>query len=238
MIEPTEAAPDAAADTPVFYAATEDDARRHALAYAAAVTGGPWTVAASTWEPEVGRLVVRFVRAQPWQSAGWVSGPPAVSPPPPKRFVLKGLAVALVVVLVAITLARFADRVGSVPVGPAASGRPGPSFDARQPADLATLPRLEAVECRFQVPFRAEVTCHDLLMAQDRGNARAGMLRMHVATFASLASDPAPDPVVYLAGGPGGAGIFDFDDYTELPFLDTRDLIVVDQRGTGRSVPS
>ncbi len=51
---------------------------------------------------------------------------------------------------------------------------------------------------------------------------------------------PAPHPVVYLAGGPGSSASGElsigFGPYAEL--LESRDLILVDQRGTGASQPS
>jgi pimeloyl-ACP methyl ester carboxylesterase len=47
--------------------------------------------------------------------------------------------------------------------------------------------------------------------------------------------------VVYLAGGPGGSALDDFAADPEgwnYPFLETRDLILIDQRGTGHSEPT
>ncbi|MDQ3694299.1 MAG: alpha/beta hydrolase [Chloroflexota bacterium] len=51
--------------------------------------------------------------------------------------------------------------------------------------------------------------------------------------------DPAADPVVYLAGGPGGSSLNGVPHYAELfaGFREHRDVILYDQRGTGRSAP-
>ena len=63
-----------------------------------------------------------------------------------------------------------------------------------------------------------------------------------VVTFARFVAlgDAAPDPVVYLHGGPGG-GILEFADWFTGsivdPFLVERDVILYDQRGAGVSSP-
>jgi pimeloyl-ACP methyl ester carboxylesterase len=66
-------------------------------------------------------------------------------------------------------------------------------------------------------------------------------VRLHVAVFPAETDDPAPDPVVYLEGGPGGHALetleFSFDDRFA-PFLAERDVIIFDQRGVGFSTPS
>lgn len=58
---------------------------------------------------------------------------------------------------------------------------------------------------------------------------------------------PAPnkqydDPIIYLAGGPGGSAIFelasDVEGWQAYQFAQERDLIFLDQRGTGYSSPS
>ncbi len=62
-------------------------------------------------------------------------------------------------------------------------------------------------------------------------------LAIEVLRVFSNADDPAPDPIVYLEGGPGFPGssavLGAFDAFE--PFLAERDLVVVDQRGTGAS---
>jgi len=69
----------------------------------------------------------------------------------------------------------------------------------------------------------------------------SGSIQLAVVIIHSIAEHPAPDPVVYLAGGPGGSSTA----YTEglaqtwlRPFLRQRDVILVDQRGTGASTPN
>jgi pimeloyl-ACP methyl ester carboxylesterase len=55
----------------------------------------------------------------------------------------------------------------------------------------------------------------------------------------SLAGEPAPDPLFFLAGGPGQAAAQMAAQVREIfrPVLRHRDIILVDQRGTGKSNP-
>jgi pimeloyl-ACP methyl ester carboxylesterase len=82
------------------------------------------------------------------------------------------------------------------------------------------------------------VRCHDLVVPQDRADASSGIIRLHVAVYMTSALDRAPEPVVFLAGGPGGAALIDGEDFSLYPFLERRDIVAFDQRGTGHSRPS
>jgi len=58
--------------------------------------------------------------------------------------------------------------------------------------------------------------------------------------FAILYSNAelAPDPVIYLEGGPGGSALTAVSDWAESSVRENNDLILLDQRGTGYSLPS
>jgi pimeloyl-ACP methyl ester carboxylesterase len=58
-----------------------------------------------------------------------------------------------------------------------------------------------------------------------------------VLILKSHSPNPAPDPLVYLAGGPGAAAIAGGHFYQLADLLERRDLIVFDQRGTGYAEP-
>lgn len=74
----------------------------------------------------------------------------------------------------------------------------------------------------------------------NRSKAESKPVLLPVVRIYTEASNPAP-PVVYLAGGPGGSAINAVNaDYMRPIFLDlleTRDVVLMDQRGTGRSRP-
>ncbi len=62
---------------------------------------------------------------------------------------------------------------------------------------------------------------------------------LSVAVVPALSLDPEPDPVVPLAGGPGQGVIQFYTAYAGAfePLRRNRDILLVDQRGTGRSAP-
>jgi pimeloyl-ACP methyl ester carboxylesterase len=64
--------------------------------------------------------------------------------------------------------------------------------------------------------------------------AKAGRkIGLKVVVLPARAAAPLPDPVVYLSGGPGEAASGDAGYYVGSPLHQERDLVFVDQRGTG-----
>jgi pimeloyl-ACP methyl ester carboxylesterase len=64
-------------------------------------------------------------------------------------------------------------------------------------------------------------------------------IRLRVAVVPSLSPDPAPDAFTVINGGPGGSSLNMFADMSRVftSILRDRDIIVLDQRGTGASNP-
>ncbi len=64
-------------------------------------------------------------------------------------------------------------------------------------------------------------------------------ITLFVARLASTAIDPAKDAFTVINGGPGGSSVDMMVDMSGIlrPFTRERDVIVIDQRGTGRSAP-
>ncbi len=64
-------------------------------------------------------------------------------------------------------------------------------------------------------------------------------IKLYVAVIPALSSEPARDAIFAIAGGPGGASTEAFGQFTAAfsRAMPTRDLVLVDQRGTGRSHP-
>lgn len=106
----------------------------------------------------------------------------------------------------------------------------------------AEVPSYEARECWFTPPHGVTAECGIVRVPEDRGEPFSGAneIELAVAVFRSTADAPAADPVFYLAGGPGERAIeTSLRIFASLDFvLGTRDLVVFDQRGAGRSVPS
>ncbi len=99
-------------------------------------------------------------------------------------------------------------------------------------------PRFEPSACPFEVPEGERVECGALIVPERHANPDGPTIRLAVAILKSHSANPAPDPVIYLEGGPGGSPLKSPDLWWSSPFRNQRDLILVDQRGTGYSEPS
>jgi pimeloyl-ACP methyl ester carboxylesterase len=102
-------------------------------------------------------------------------------------------------------------------------------------------PRFEAADCPFDEPLGQDVECGYLIVPEDRAQPGGKTIRLAVARFRSDSARPAPDPIVYLEGGPGGSPLRALIPQFGIlfaPLLEKRDLILIDQRGTGYSQPA
>ena len=104
----------------------------------------------------------------------------------------------------------------------------------------------EAVYERGPCPFDGAegvegLECGTLTVRERRGLRGGRTLRLAVAVLRSTGADPAPDPLVFLSGGPGGRSVEGTPGRTRSAFWsrlrERRDLIFFDQRGTGLSEP-
>jgi pimeloyl-ACP methyl ester carboxylesterase len=108
---------------------------------------------------------------------------------------------------------------------------------------LATLPvwggSVEAPKpCRV-AGFRTEVQCAVLRRALDPARPNGVQIDVHYVVVPALARRKLPDPVFFLAGGPGQSAIQVAPQMVQLMsrLNNRRDLVFVDQRGTGKSAP-
>ncbi len=140
-------------------------------------------------------------------------------------------------VIVSAWLVLLSACSPAVTVAPTPAPTPLPTV---APTPTLAAARYEAAECEFQVPDGRQVDCGYLFVPEDRSQAGTSMIRLHVATVRTKNPHPAPDPVVYLDGGPGAHTLDSLDWYLEMfqYLLVDRDLILFDQRGIGYSQPS
>lgn len=99
-------------------------------------------------------------------------------------------------------------------------------------------PSYTPIDCGFKMRG-IELTCGYVEVPENRARPGGRSLPIHFIRAGATGEDSKPDPIVFLGGGPGlhatpGAnGVI----YGNRKLLAERDLIVVDQRGTGRSNP-
>jgi len=105
---------------------------------------------------------------------------------------------------------------------------------------LSAQEAVEATQC-FEEPYGFHTICGYVTLPQDYDNPDNGTVQIYYAQIKSSAENPHPDPLVYLVGGPGSSGTqllqSSFRSYLR-PFAADRDVIVIDQRGTGLSNPT
>jgi len=104
------------------------------------------------------------------------------------------------------------------------------------------VPAFEITPCPFKV-IGGEVegetlTCGTLYALENREDHKSPVIEMVVLILKARTSNPAPDPVLYLEGGPGGSSLAYYDIWLNARLRETRDIILFDQRGTGYSFPT
>ncbi|MDM8527944.1 alpha/beta fold hydrolase [Anaerolineales bacterium HSG24] len=97
--------------------------------------------------------------------------------------------------------------------------------------------------CPFDVKASdATIECGYLTVPENRSKADHVMIELAVAILRASGSEVAPDPIIYLEGGPGGSALdsfsSDLETWLDHPFQQDHDLIFIDQRGTGYSHPT
>jgi pimeloyl-ACP methyl ester carboxylesterase len=97
---------------------------------------------------------------------------------------------------------------------------------------------LELEPCRLE-GLGVAARCGSLQVFEDRASAQGRRIALRVAVVPALASSPRPDPLFLLVGGPGQAATEAGAQVAERlrEVLSHRDIVLVDQRGTGQSNP-
>ena len=113
-----------------------------------------------------------------------------------------------------------------------------PSSSSSVPSTGAYTPVFTKGACTDEVPQDPRVECGTLTVPEDRSKPDGRQVALAVAVVHTADPDPAPDPVVYFSGGPGFPALTDAAGFLRRAQTGNRDVILFDQRGTGRSQPS
>ena len=81
--------------------------------------------------------------------------------------------------------------------------------------------------------------CGTILVYENRTTRTGRRIPLRVVVLPARRTPAAHDPVVFLTGGPGLAATADAEFAARIlaPLHDQRDIVLVDQRGTGHSAP-
>jgi pimeloyl-ACP methyl ester carboxylesterase len=98
--------------------------------------------------------------------------------------------------------------------------------------------RITLTPCHVE-DFEEEIRCGILKVPENRATRAGRMVDLHVAVLPALRPEGAPDPLFILAGGPG-QGAREYAPFVRSAFKEvrrSRDIVLVDVRGTGASNP-
>ncbi|HZR83417.1 MAG TPA: alpha/beta fold hydrolase [Candidatus Binatia bacterium] len=118
----------------------------------------------------------------------------------------------------------------------------GKGGDGATPPFVATF---EPAACEIEIPDGqdpANVACGWLTVPENRSRPEGRTIRLAVVKLAATGADPEPDPLVLLSGGPGQWALDGIlptwtADFAA-PIQSKRDIVIFDQRGSGRSQPA
>jgi pimeloyl-ACP methyl ester carboxylesterase len=108
-------------------------------------------------------------------------------------------------------------------------------FVASAAGAAASSPRLDLAPCRLAPALQA--VCGRFVVPEDRTRPGGRTISLRVAVIRARSPRRLPDPLVYLIGGPGGSAV-DGAAGMQSVFAgvnERRDIVLVDQRGTGGS---
>ena len=87
------------------------------------------------------------------------------------------------------------------------------------------------------IPGKAQ--CGRYEVFEDRASGKGRKISLRIVVLPATGSERAPDPIVYIPGGPGSSAVEDAPGIVQLfgKIRERRDLVFIDQRGTGGSHP-
>ncbi len=115
-----------------------------------------------------------------------------------------------------------------------------PSLARAGDTTASRVPRFEPAPCpKLQgAEELAKASCGYLVVPETREQPNGRTIRLMVAKYPARAAEKQPDPIVYLAGGPGDIAPLEVNGFIAADFIRDRDIYVVSQRGTMFSEPA
>ena len=111
------------------------------------------------------------------------------------------------------------------------------------PGNLTAAPKpsITLEDCALTSPNgnQVDAQCGTLTVPEDRANPDGRQIDLNIAVIPAIKRSSQPDPLFMLAGGPGQSAVEAFPVMIRLinQIHEDRDIVLVDQRGTGESKP-
>ncbi|MFJ8163689.1 alpha/beta fold hydrolase [Streptomyces sp. NPDC096136] len=129
----------------------------------------------------------------------------------------------------------FLAAIAAAPAGAARPGAPGAAPAPSTPARFVPGPCPKTAE---PVPALARARCGRLEVPEDRARPGSRTIRLAAAVIPATSAEPAAEPVVFMAGGPGGETFDDIPVLVDAGLNRDHDLIVMAQRGNRYDEPN
>lgn len=113
---------------------------------------------------------------------------------------------------------------------------------AYQPAPAVDEVDSVLTDCVLRSPgakSQVDARCGSVTVSENPADPASRQIDLRIAVVESISSNPEPDPLVVLVGGPGQSALETFPAISNALFRihEKRDIVLVDQRGTGGSNP-
>lgn len=102
----------------------------------------------------------------------------------------------------------------------------------------ASRSHFEPGPCAVDVAADERIDCGVLVVPENRSLTDSRLIRLPVLIFRSRAAQAAPDPVMFLNGGPGNSTLTGQRSGRSNPFLEARDQVLLEPRGARLSQPA
>lgn len=119
-------------------------------------------------------------------------------------------------------------------------GACGPDSSGSSPVNSSSA-RFKAGPCpadHAQALASLNASCGTLTVPENRSNPGEGTVQLPVAIIPSVTQPPSPDPIVYMAGGPGADAISQASILASVGLNQKRNLIIMNQRGVKDTKPA
>jgi pimeloyl-ACP methyl ester carboxylesterase len=136
-----------------------------------------------------------------------------------------------------IFLFGIAFLITVLSAGKGQSQQPGDSLPISN--KQKSIPRFETAPCPVQIPDGIKAQCGHLFVRESRVKSDGRIIKLPIVIIKSTSANPAADPVLYTAGGPGAGSLGMARGAKNLaPFTQERDFIIFEQRGTQYAEPN
>jgi pimeloyl-ACP methyl ester carboxylesterase len=112
-----------------------------------------------------------------------------------------------------------------------------PDANAAKPAILSSPGRKIDLQPCGTPGLTKDALCTQYEVYEDRAKNTGRKISLNLLILPALSDKRAPDPIFYFQGGPGGAATTTARASFMMRLRRTRDVVLVDQRGTGKSNP-